>query len=81
MGYSFTSPEVEHSLEDAKRRGVDVKVVLDEKSNQNTVSQAAMNWLINAGIPVRAVDRLKILHDKFTVVDNRSLQTGSFNFS
>jgi phosphatidylserine/phosphatidylglycerophosphate/cardiolipin synthase-like enzyme len=31
MGYSFTSPDVVKSLVAAKRRGVDVRVVVDEK--------------------------------------------------
>ncbi|MGK2704371.1 phospholipase D-like domain-containing protein [Serratia marcescens] len=35
MGYSFTSPEVVKALTTAKHRGVDVKVVLDAKGNQN----------------------------------------------
>ncbi|HAN7476691.1 TPA: phospholipase D family protein, partial [Escherichia coli] len=33
MGYSFTSPEVARALVRAKRRGVDVGVVLDWKAN------------------------------------------------
>ena len=32
-GYSFTSPAVVRGLIDAKRRGVDVKVLLDDKGN------------------------------------------------
>lgn len=47
MGYSFTSPEVAGALVRAKRRGVDVKVVLDWKANtgkQNQASLAAMNF-------------------------------------
>lgn len=31
MGYSFTSPEIVKSLVAAKRRGVDVRVVVDDK--------------------------------------------------
>lgn len=81
MGYSFTSPEVVRALVGAKRRGVDVKVVLDEKGNQNTVSQAAMNLLVNADIPVRTVDKFKIMHDKTIVCDNKTTGVGSFNFS
>ncbi|HBY5124969.1 TPA: phospholipase D family protein, partial [Klebsiella pneumoniae] len=49
MGYSFTSPEVAGALVRAKRRGVDVKVVLDWKANtgkQNQASLAAMNLLV-----------------------------------
>ncbi|EBP9406077.1 phospholipase D family protein, partial [Salmonella enterica] len=61
MGYSFTSPEVVRALISAKRRGVDVKVVLDEKGNRGKASVAAMNLLVNAGIPVRTVSKFKIL--------------------
>lgn len=71
MGYSFTSPEVVRALVQAKRRGVDVKVVLDWKSNagkNNNTSKAAMNLLAGAGIPVRTVSTYKILHDKVIVL-------------
>ncbi len=67
MGYSFTSPEVAGALVRAKQRGLDVKVVLDWKANtgrQNKASLAAMNLLVNAGIPVRTVSQYKIMHDK-----------------
>lgn len=81
MGYSFTSPEVVRSLIAAKRRGVDVRVVLDQKANTGKASVAAMNLLVNAGIPVRTVSRYKILHDKVIVTDGRNTQLGSFNYS
>jgi phosphatidylserine/phosphatidylglycerophosphate/cardiolipin synthase-like enzyme len=81
MGYSFTSPEVVKALTDAKRRGVDVKVVLDEKGNSSKASVAAMNLLVNADIPVRTVNRFKIMHDKVLIVDNHTVEVGSFNFS
>jgi phosphatidylserine/phosphatidylglycerophosphate/cardiolipin synthase-like enzyme len=84
MGYSFTSPEVVRSLITAKRRGVDVKVVLDHKANtgeRNKASRAAMNLLASAGIPVRTVSAYKIMHDKVIVADGRNTEAGSFNFS
>jgi phosphatidylserine/phosphatidylglycerophosphate/cardiolipin synthase-like enzyme len=49
MGYSFTSPEVTRSLIAAKRRGVDIRVVLDQKANTGKASVAAMNVLVSAG--------------------------------
>ncbi|EDI8948950.1 phospholipase D family protein [Salmonella enterica] len=81
MGYSFTSPEVVRALISAKRRGVDVKVVLDEKGNRGKASVAAMNLLVNAGIPVRTVSKFKILHDKVIIADGRHTEVGSFNYS
>lgn len=83
MGYSFTSPEVSHSLIQAKRRGGDVKVVVDWKANnvKGSAGAAAMNLLVNAGIPVRTVRQFKIMHDKVIITDGRNVETGSFNFS
>lgn len=84
MGYSFTSPEVVRALVNARKRGVDVRVVLDHKANagkQNKASRAAMNLLVSAGIPVRTVSVFKILHDKVIVADRRNTQLGSYNYS
>lgn len=81
MGYSFTSPEVVKALMAAKRRGVDVRVVLDSKGNQGKSSQAAMNLLVNAEIEVRTVDNYKKMHDKTAIIDGVTVQTGSFNYS
>lgn len=81
MGYSFTSPEVVRALISAKRRGVDVKVVLDDKGNRGKASVAAMNLLAGAGIPVRTVSVYKIFHDKVIVADGRHTEVGSFNYS
>ncbi|RZF23532.1 phospholipase D family protein [Paraburkholderia sp. UYCP14C] len=80
-GYSFTSPKVVGALLEAKRRSVDVAVVVDDKGNRSKTSQQALNLLVNAGIPTRTIERYAINHDKFVVVDGRHLETGSFNYS
>lgn len=81
MGYSFTSPEVVKSLVAAKRRGIDVMVVVDEKGNRSKASQAAMNVVVNAGIPLRTNDQYKIMHDKVIITDGQNVELGSFNYS
>ena len=80
-GYSFTSPAVVRSLVDAKRRVVDVKVLLDDKGNRGQASVAAINLMVGAGIPLRVVSAYAIHHDKYVVVDAKHTQTGSFNYS
>lgn len=80
-GYSFTSPVVVRNLIEAKRRGVDVKVLLDDKGNRGQASVAAMNLISGAGIPLRVVSAYAIHHDKYIVVDGKHTETGSFNFS
>ena len=80
-GYSFTSPAVVRGLMDAKRRGVDVKVLLDDKGNRGQASIAAVNLIVGAGIPLRVVSAYAIHHDKYVVVDGKHTETGSFNYS
>lgn len=84
-GYSFTSPNVVASLIAAKKRGVDVRVVVDEKSNlhegKNIKGKIALDTVVNAGIPTRTISVYAIFHDKTIVVDAKHVLTGSFNFS
>ncbi|KAF3458075.1 phospholipase D family protein [Ralstonia solanacearum] len=84
-GYTFTSPAIVRALADAKRRGVDVAVVVDYKNNlvenRSNTSRQALNLLVNAGIPTRTVSVYPIHHDKYIVVDGLHVETGSFNFT
>jgi phosphatidylserine/phosphatidylglycerophosphate/cardiolipin synthase-like enzyme len=83
--YSFTSPAVVRALIDAKHRGVEVAVVVDYKNNisedRSGKAKAALNLLVNAGIPTRTISRYPIHHDKFIVSDGLHVETGSFNYS
>lgn len=79
--YSFTSPVAVRSLMDAKRRGVDVKVVIDDKGNRGQANLAAINLIIGADMPIRVVSVYAIHHDNYIVVDGKTTETGSFNYS
>ncbi|KVW77444.1 endonuclease [Burkholderia ubonensis] len=81
MAYTFTASDIARALVAAKRRGVDVRVVVDAGESHSKAAIAAMNLLVNAGIPVRINDQYKILHDKVLIVDGKHVETGSFNFS
>ena len=80
-GYSFTSPAVVKGLIDAKRRGVDVNVLLDDKGNRGRASLVAIKLIAEAAIPTRVVSAYTIHHDKYIVVDSQHTETGSFNYS
>lgn len=77
--YSFTSKPIAEALVAARRRGVDVKVVVDQKENGKRYTAAT--FIANEGIPTRTDDKYKILHDKFLVCNNASVETGSFNYT
>lgn len=77
--YSFTSKPITEALIRAKRRGVDVRAVLD-KTRQAERNSAATRLLAD-GIAVRIHARHAIMHHKFLIVDNDAIETGSFNYT
>lgn len=79
--YTFTSPTVARALVGATRRGIDVAVLADAKESMKRTQQAALNVLVQAGIPTRTISAYAIHHDKFIVIDGAAVETGSFNFS
>ena len=81
ISYSFTAPDIMQALASAKKRGVDVKIVVDERGNRNKSSLAAMNFIVNQGIPLRTDKHYPIQHDKTIIVDDQTVETGSFNYT
>lgn len=82
--YQFTSSDVARALVQAKKRGVQVQVLVDWKSNFDEdarYARHALGILRNAGIAVRSIDVYPIFHDKYMVIDRRTVQTGSFNYT
>jgi phosphatidylserine/phosphatidylglycerophosphate/cardiolipin synthase-like enzyme len=77
--YSFTSRPVAEALVEAHKRGVDVRVVADAKSNGTKYT--AVTYLANQGVPVRTNSSYAIMHNKFLVIDSRHVQTGSYNYT
>ncbi|CNI64724.1 phospholipase D family protein [Yersinia aleksiciae] len=79
VAYTFTSKPVANALLAAKRRGVSVRVLADEKSASDRYSAVA--FLANQGISVRLNGRYAIQHSKFAVIDGQTVQTGSANYT
>jgi phosphatidylserine/phosphatidylglycerophosphate/cardiolipin synthase-like enzyme len=77
--YSFTSRPIATALIAAKNRGVIVMVVVDK--SQQTARYTSAAYLSNQGVPVRTDSHYAIMHNKFMVVDSRTVETGSFNFT
>ena len=77
--YSFSSHKVADALIQAHANGVDVRVVLDKIHASHRYSAVAA--MRAAGIPVRVNHRYAIMHDKFLVIDHKTVETGSFNFT
>lgn len=81
LAYAFQAPDIVQALVAAQKRGVEVQVVVDKKRNQGKASSAAMEAAIRGGVALRTNDRFHIHHDKTIIVDDDTVETGSFNFA
>ncbi len=79
MAYGFTSINLAEALVRAKKRGVDVALIQDEKSSQN--NREALQKLLDVGIEVRSDGKHAIQHNKVMVIDHDVVITGSYNFT
>ena len=77
--YSFTSREIAQALVKAKKRQVNITVILDNGQMKDSYSKS--RYLISKGLTVKFHMGQGILHDKFAVIDERVVLTGSYNWS
>lgn len=77
--YSFTSKDICYALLEAKKRGVEVRVVLDKSNAAKNYSVADL--LSNLAIPTRIDYNYNIMHNKYLIVDENNVETGSFNYT
>lgn len=79
QAYSFTSAPIAKALVDAKKQGVEVKVILDK--SQFSEKYSSSKFLIDSNIPVWNDDSVAIAHNKVMIIDDTTVITGSFNFT
>jgi phosphatidylserine/phosphatidylglycerophosphate/cardiolipin synthase-like enzyme len=77
--YSFTNDQLGDALVRAQARGVDVRVILETQEDSSKYSEHSK--LTAAGIPVRLDSNPQLLHDKFAVIDDAFVITGSMNWT
>jgi len=73
--YDISSMEIAAELIAAYNRGIDIKLVTE---NDN-FSGEAITKILECGIPVVPDTGYGLMHNKFAVIDNISVFTGSFN--
>ena len=81
--YDLTHADITAAIESAQRRGVEVRIVADERQSQGTHSE--VSFLQSKGVAIRMSRGYKgnrsIMHNKFAVFDGRLAVTGSFNWT
>ena len=79
QAYSFTSAPIAKALLEATKRGVDVRVILDE--SQVTAKYSSADFFKNTGVPTWIDYDHAIAHNKIMILDGATVITGSFNFT
>lgn len=79
QAYSFTSAPIAKALLNAQKRGVGIKVILDDSNV--TAKYSAADFLRNSGIPTWIDSKHAIAHNKIMIIDGATVITGSFNFT
>lgn len=78
--YNFTSAPVAAALDAAKARGVLVQLILDQKANLTNKHSERVD-VEKHQVAVWIDGKHPISHSKVFVVDQRFVETGSFNYS
>jgi phosphatidylserine/phosphatidylglycerophosphate/cardiolipin synthase-like enzyme len=80
QAYGFTDVAIAKALIEAKRRGVDVQVILD-RSNRDRTKYTEATFFVHAEVPTLIDARHPIAHNKVIVIDGDVVITGSYNFT
>lgn len=78
--YAFTDREIAQAIIRAKDRGVDIKIYLD-RSQVNAEYSKSRYFINNAIEGIRISSNNYIMHNKFAVIDNKIVITGSYNWT
>ncbi len=76
--FDINLDQVVHELLVASKR-IKVRVVVDKR--QAGGNHSLVSTLIRGGAQVRFGKQRGVMHDKFTIIDRKMIQTGSFNYT
>jgi phosphatidylserine/phosphatidylglycerophosphate/cardiolipin synthase-like enzyme len=79
LAYSFTADPLTFGLVDAKKRGLNVEIVLDKSNELERYSD--MHFFIENSMDVKVDHDHAIAHNKVIIIDGKTLITGSYNFT
>src|SRR5437764_10191352 len=79
MAYSFTADPLTFGLVEAKKRGVNVEILLDHSNEKESYSD--LHIFLEHGLDPHIDAEHAIAHNKIIVIDKRVVITGSYNFT
>ncbi|MDR3593778.1 phospholipase D-like domain-containing protein [Clostridium sp.] len=79
--YSITKENIVNAIIDAKKRGVDVKVITDKQEAHTKAQKAMLDKLKVNNIPVKINSHTGLMHLKLSVIDDKTALAGSYNYT
>lgn len=77
--FDINLDQLVHTLLVKSKKGVAVRIVVDQRQSKGTHS--LVSTLIKGGADIRYGKQRGIFHNKFVIVDEKMIETGSFNFN
>lgn len=78
--FNLTNDKLANAVFDAHKRGVQVRVISDDECMGNQGSD--IKWLAGQGVACRTDSNAQFhMHNKFVIIDDTHLITGSFNWT
>jgi phosphatidylserine/phosphatidylglycerophosphate/cardiolipin synthase-like enzyme len=81
QAYVLTDTNIVSSLIDAKKRGVNVNIIIDLFQSHGKYGIMATQSLLHEGINVYTDGKHAIAHNKIIIIDDYITITGSYNFT
>lgn len=79
--YSLTKQNIVDSIISAKKRGIAVRIITDNKESKSKSEAKELDLLKNAGISIKINTHPGLMHLKVTIADNQIVTTGSYNYT
>ncbi len=81
--YSFSNKKIARALIKKSKEGISVKLKVDKKQASYNYSKSVFDLLKSKNLDIEYISMLKhhSMHNKFVVIDKKTVLTGSYNFT
>jgi phosphatidylserine/phosphatidylglycerophosphate/cardiolipin synthase-like enzyme len=79
--YSLTKKDIVQAIIDAKKRGVNVRLITDKAEASKKAQKAELKLIKDANISVKENTHQGLMHLKVTIADKSIVTTGSYNYT
>lgn len=79
--YSITKDNIATAIIEAKKKGLDVKVITDKQESQSKYQKEILDKFKTNGIPIKINSHVGLMHLKISIIDSKTVTGGSYNYT